>query len=102
METSVTHDAAAGRYDIALDGRNIGHASYRPAGDAVRIVHTEIARQYEGRGLAGVLAKSMLDDLRKRQIAVIPVCSYIVTYIRRHPEYADLVPEDVRKSLGLG
>jgi hypothetical protein len=32
---------------------------------------------------------------------VLPQCPFIAGYIRRHPEYLDLVPEGARERYGL-
>jgi predicted GNAT family acetyltransferase len=49
---------------------------------------------YEGQGLAGTLVEGALQDLRERGLGVIPVCPFVRTWLRRHPEYADLVVSD--------
>jgi predicted GNAT family acetyltransferase len=53
--------------------------------------HTEVPPQLRGQGVAGKLAKAALDHARKQGWRVVPACSYIELYIRRHPEYAGLV-----------
>jgi uncharacterized protein len=35
--------------------------------------------------------RGALDDMRARGLKVAPVCPFVAAYIRRHPEYADLV-----------
>jgi uncharacterized protein len=32
---------------------------------------------------------------------VLPFCPFVNGYIKRHPEYRDLVPEDYRDKFGL-
>jgi predicted GNAT family acetyltransferase len=53
--------------------------------------HTVVPPQLRGQGVAGKLASAALEHARKNDWRVVPDCSYIDTYIRRHPEYADLV-----------
>ena len=36
-----------------------------------------------------------LDDLRARGRAVVPLCPFVAGFIRRHPEYDDLVTTDM-------
>ena len=62
---------------------------------------TEVEPGFEGGGLAGRLARYSLDDARKRQLAVLPFCLYVQSWIKRHPEYADLVPQDRRAEFDL-
>jgi predicted GNAT family acetyltransferase len=47
--------------------------------------------EFEGQGVAAELAKFVLGDIRRRGMRVVPRCPYVAQYIRKHPEYADLV-----------
>ena len=60
--------------------------------------HTEVVPQFEGQGLGSRLAKFALDDVRRRGLQVVPVCTFVAGYIRRHPEYHDLVSEANRRA----
>jgi hypothetical protein len=55
------------------------------------IPHTEVQSRFEGQGLGARLARFVLDDARERGLRVVPRCPFIAAYIKRHPEYADLV-----------
>ena len=45
----------------------------------------------EGKGLGSTLARSVLDDIRRRGLKVVPECPFIAAFIKRHAEYTDLV-----------
>ncbi len=81
-----------GRFEIRQEGQVIGLAAYAvvPASgeDPERIVffHTEVRPEYEGQGLAGRLAAYALDTTIAAGRAVVALCPYIRTYLRRHPE----------------
>ena len=51
-------------------------------------------RRFEGRGLGGRLVVGALDDIRARGLLTVPLCPFAAEYIRRHPEYQDLVGVD--------
>ena len=87
------------RFEITVDGELAGFADYRRTPGHVDLVHTEIDPAHQGAGLAGTLAKSALDALRAEGVQVTPSCSYIAAYIRKHPDYLDLVPESARAEL---
>jgi predicted GNAT family acetyltransferase len=90
-DITVTNNVAASRYEVSLGAGLAGFAAYRTTDDSVVFTHTEIDPAFEGQGLAGALASAALDDVRARGLYAVPICPYIKTYIRRHPEYADLV-----------
>lgn len=83
---TVTHDAAASRYELSLGGRVVGHADYVLQGDAVRFTHTEVDPGHEGQGLASKLAQFALEDVRTRGLKALPQCRFIAQYIARHEE----------------
>ena len=67
------------------------YASYRRDGDIVTIMHTEVPRAVEGRGLGSQLVQGMLDAVRANGGKVVPLCGFVRAFIARHPDYADLV-----------
>ncbi len=79
------------RYEVRRDGKVVGFVLYQTRPGQVVLIHTEIEPEYEGQGVGGVLAKGTLDDIRARGEAVVPLCPFIASYIKRHPAYADLV-----------
>ena len=83
------------RYELVDDdGTVVGQIRYRREPGAIALVHTEIDPAHEGRGLGSVLVQSALDDLRERDLKLIPICPYVRTWLGRHPEYGDLVVDD--------
>ncbi len=101
MQTEVVDVAQAGRFEIHVDGRRAGLATYRRSGAELSILHTEIDPDYEGRGLGSTLARQALDMVRAAGGSVLPYCPFFRAYLRRHPEYADLVPAGQRARFGL-
>lgn len=79
------------RYELSLDGRVAGFIDYRDSGNARQLVHTEVLPEHEGRGLGAQLARFALDDARRHGRKVVPVCSFIAAYVKRHPADADLL-----------
>lgn len=43
----------------------------------------------------------MLGEIRTEGLGLVPVCPYVQSYLRKHPEYADLVPASRRAEFGL-
>ena len=79
------------RYEIRVDGRMAGVATYELAGEQITLVHTKVGRAFEGRGLGSRLAKDVLDDIRVRGLAVRLECPFMASYVRSHPAYQDLL-----------
>lgn len=88
------------RYEL-LDGEDpVGHIAYFEAGGVVDMHHVEVDPSRQGQGLAAVLAAGALADVRARGVTIIPSCPYMLGYVRKHPEVADLVAADWRAGPG--
>jgi predicted GNAT family acetyltransferase len=37
------------------------------------------------------LVRQVLDEVRARGLTMVPQCPFVASYLRRHPEYTDLV-----------
>ena len=74
------------RYELIVDGVVAGEIQYRLRSDAIILVHTEVAPQFEGQGLGGELVAGALADIRARGLRVVPVCPFVRAYLQRHPE----------------
>jgi uncharacterized protein len=93
---TVTDNPEESRFELVDTDRLLGWVDYRPAGASLIIAHTEIAQGNERQGLGSVLVRDMLDQLRAADRTVIPLCPFTAAFIRRHPEYADLVEPSLR------
>ena len=78
-----------------------GPANDDQGGQVISLLHTEVADQFQGMGLASKLARAVLDEARTRGMAVLPYCPYIKSWMVKHPDYVDLVPRDRRAEFGL-
>ena len=101
MSTQVTDNPDEERYEIAEDGALAGFIQYHSRPGLLALVHTEIDPRFEGKGLGGALARGALDDAAARGFQVLPFCPFVNAYIKRHPEYAALVPAEHRERFGL-
>jgi len=81
------------RYEARIGERILGIAEYELADDRgpIVFVHTEVLPDAEGLGVGSRLARTALDDVRRRGLRLIAECEFIAAYLKRHPEYDDLV-----------
>ena len=95
--TEVTDNAARSRYELVVDGVT-AFVTYVRHGDRLTLVHTEVPQALGGRGVGSSLATAVLEDIRGRGLHIVPECEFIAAFIKRHPEFADLVvaPDDAR------
>jgi predicted GNAT family acetyltransferase len=86
----VRDNKALGRFELDVEGA-VAFANYRLAPGAVIITHTETPRALRDRGIASELVQGALQLIRADGSKVIAGCDFVVDYLRKHPEFADLV-----------
>jgi predicted GNAT family acetyltransferase len=87
---AVRDNKAQSRFELDVEGA-VAFANYRLTPSAVIITHTETPRALRGRGIASELVEGALELIRADRRKVVAGCSFVVDYLRKHPEYADLV-----------
>jgi uncharacterized protein len=91
VEFTVADNADMRRYEARLGSEIVGFIMYRHDQRRMTLIHTEVDPALEGRGIASRLVEGALDDIRRRGLSVVPICPFVRAYLRRHPEYSDLV-----------
>jgi predicted GNAT family acetyltransferase len=86
----VRDNKAQSRFEMDVEGA-MAFANYRLAPSTVIITHTETPRALRGRGIASELVQGALELIRADGSKVIAGCGFVVDYLNKHPEYADLV-----------
>jgi predicted GNAT family acetyltransferase len=90
MSRAVEHNLAQQRFEWIEDGM-LSVLDYQLQNGVMAITHTGVPEAVGGRGIAADLTQTALDTARAEGWSVRPLCSYAAAYIRRHPQYQDLV-----------
>jgi predicted GNAT family acetyltransferase len=90
MADDVSNNTAKSRYELDVDG-HVAFVDYRLRPDRIVLVHTEVPAELGGRGIGSKLAKGTLDAVRARGLKADIRCDFLIAYVKKHPEYADLV-----------
>lgn len=85
----VRNNTTLSRYELEVDGA-IAFAEYRLAPGKVIITHTETPRALRGRGIASKLVQGALEQIRADGLKVVAGCGFVVDYLEKHPEFADM------------
>lgn len=99
-DVKVENNTEAQRFEARLDG-HLAMAEYSLTGEGMRFTHTVVPPELGGRGIGSQLAKAGMDHCRAHGLAVLPDCSFIAGYIKKHPECHDLLHPSYRESLGI-
>ena len=89
------------RYEAHVNGVRAGFAEYQRGPGQIAFTHTEVDEAFGGRGVAGRLVRTSLDEARASGVSVLPFCPFYRGWIAKHPEYLELVPEARRGEFNL-
>ncbi|MGC2032727.1 MAG: GNAT family N-acetyltransferase, partial [Steroidobacteraceae bacterium] len=82
---TISHDAAAQRFTLEMDG-SVGELDYTLKGDVMTITHTRVPPAIRGRGVAAELMSAALGAARGAGWTVNPACSYAAAYMAKQAE----------------
>lgn len=87
---TVEHFLEKSRFEIR-GVETIAHLDYSLARAVMTIHHTFVPPELRGQNIAGQLAGAAFEYARAEGLKVVPQCSYIGVYAKRHPEAAALL-----------
>ena len=90
IEHEVIHNTEEHRFEMSVDG-HLAVLNYIPMGEIITFTHTGVPPAIGNRGLGSKLVKTGLDYARESGLKVRSTCWFVSKYIRRNPEYQDLL-----------
>jgi predicted GNAT family acetyltransferase len=82
----IRDNAGASRFELDVEGA-IAYVDYHREGNVVHLDYAKVPEQLAGRGLGARLARETLQFVAQRGERVVPVCGFIVKFMREHPEF---------------
>lgn len=99
---NVVHEPHAHRYAIFIGNEEVGHLEYSQMVNEIHFTHTFVNPAHQGKNLAAILTKFALDDVRAEgKHKVVPVCSYTVRYMEKHPDTQDLLLNPIEDAIAM-
>jgi predicted GNAT family acetyltransferase len=82
----ITNNEQTRQFEAPVEG-GVGFLRYRIDNGSILLLYVEVPPESQGRGVAAELSRTALEFAKERGLKVVPVCSYVAAYVRRHPEY---------------
>ncbi len=89
------------RFEADLGDGSLAVAEYDLPPGKIRFLHTEVPPEHEGKGIGSALIRYALNEVRRRDLKVIPICPFFAAYMQKHAEVQDLLDAAWRTRLGL-
>jgi predicted GNAT family acetyltransferase len=79
------------KFEYEEDGQ-IAYLEFEVDGHGwITLLHTEVPPPLQGRGIAGMLARTALEYARDNNLKVDVICPAAASFIKKNPEFQDLV-----------
>lgn len=91
----LVNNEAAHRFELTIEGHT-GLIEYSQEGNKVYLLHTEIPEALEGKGAGGALVEKTLQYIESHDQQLIPYCPFVITWLKRHPQWQRLLQADVK------
>jgi len=92
-DAPVVDDTAASRFVIREGGAE-AELVYAIDGDRMLLVHTEVPKEWGGRGIGGRLVRAALARAEAGALTVVPWCPYARRWLQDHTDEAAAVTID--------
>ena len=77
---------------VALnEGNIIGYCQYKEQDNVWSITHTVVKQEFGGRGIAKRLVLAVIEEARKQNKKINPICSYAKKMMESSDEYKDVI-----------
>ncbi len=86
---SVTHNPQQQRFELQLE-EGLALLAYELSGHDLVLAHTEVPPARREQGIGAQLVEAALLHAKTRNVKVIPVCPFVRSYLRDHPEYNEI------------
>ncbi|MDE1513895.1 MULTISPECIES: GNAT family N-acetyltransferase [Vibrio] len=93
MKNTVYHDVDHHCYRVVLEGDYQAVVSYQyqdQQANVLYITSTRVPDEMQGKGYGSVMMESVLPEIERAGLTIVPVCSYVAHYLERHPQWQHL------------
>jgi uncharacterized protein len=82
----VVHNESQNRFEVTLGGQ-VAFAEYRVEEGRMVFTYTEVPPQFRRQGIARKLVLAGFDVAIKRNLKIVPLCSYVARVLKEYPEF---------------
>ena len=93
MNGEVKHDLNGQKFYMIFDEKEAYLRYLMNDNNVMNMIKTYVPPELRGRKIADAIVLKAMEYARENNLKIIPTCSYIETFIRRHEEFENLVKE---------
>lgn len=83
------------RFELQIDS-HLAVIVFKRHEDVITLEHTEVEPELEGKGAATAIIEKTLDYIEQHGFRLVPLCPFVVAYLKRHPEWKRILHPAVK------
>ena len=87
---NLINNEATHNFELFVEGYR-AFIDYKQKGDKVYLIHTELPAELRGKGVAEAIVEKVFNYLEEHNLKMVPLCTYVGSYLKRHPEWNRLL-----------
>lgn len=84
---TITNNPSVGRFEVKHE-KCMALLEYKVTNNQITLIHTEVPKELEGKGLGGTLVKFALEHAKLNSLGVVAQCEFAQSYIARRKEHS--------------
>jgi len=89
-DIALINNEAIHNFELFVEGHR-AFIDYKQKDSKVYLIHTEVPAGLKGKSVAEAIVEKTFHYLEERNLKVVPLCTYVGVYLKRHPEWNRLL-----------
>jgi predicted GNAT family acetyltransferase len=89
-EIELINNEAIHNFELFVDGHR-AFIDYKTKDNKIYLIHTEVPEELKGRGVAEAIVEKTFKYIEAHKLVLIPLCTYVQIFLRKHPEWDRLL-----------
>ena len=89
-DIELINNEAGKSFEMFVEGQR-AFIDYKTKDNKIYLVHTEVPGELQGHGVAEALVEKAFQYIEQHKLILVPLCSYVQAFLRKHPEWDKLL-----------
>jgi len=89
-DTELIDNKAIHNFELFINGHR-SFIDYKTKDNKIYLIHTEVPAELQCMGIAEALVEKTFNYIEENRQKLVPLCTYVQLFIKRHPEWNRLL-----------
>ncbi len=90
MTSRLTNNKKTSTFEYSINGE-LATVTYTKRNEIIYLNYAFVPLQVRGQGIGAEMMSEVLEYVRENELKIVPICSYIVSYLRQNKKWDDLI-----------